>query len=252
MSDDISYLLQQWEYNPENTVRLIIADDGRQVMQLRLPLGIEQYELDGRPDGERPFGKHSVLEEIIDRCEEFVAEHLEDGGFSIDHDDFVLLQNETILFYYRYSLLFALGDFDRTERDTSHNLEICSLVEKYCTNKEDQKSLLQYKPYIMRMNALSKSMIHLNLNHRADALETIENAINIINSMPEVDTPQFQFQRIKSLSSLRSTLKELKKQDVSELDVLQSELSQAVEEENYERAAELRDQILGLEDNAAE
>jgi len=36
--------------------------DGRPIMQVRTPLGIEQYELDGRPDGRHPHDMESVLD----------------------------------------------------------------------------------------------------------------------------------------------------------------------------------------------
>ena len=104
MGKDIAHFLHDWEYDPDNTVRFVDGDDGRQVLQVRLPLGMEQYELDGRPDGEEPFGRECVLDEIEFRIEKFIEKHGEDGGFSIDHDSFVLMQNEGILYYYRYLL----------------------------------------------------------------------------------------------------------------------------------------------------
>ncbi len=140
MSKDIAHLLEEWEYDPEETIRFVEGDHGRQVLQVRLPLGIEQYELDGRPDGARPYERESVLDEIESRLSKFVEENGEDGGYSIDHSDFALLQNEGILYYYRYLLLFQMGDYERTSKDTQHNLRLCNLVERYCTNKEDRTS----------------------------------------------------------------------------------------------------------------
>ena len=61
--------------------------------------------------------------------------------------------------------------------------------------------------------------------------------------MAEIDTPAFQFERIRSLKYLRSTLKQVLEQKVSPLDSLKRELDEAIQEENYERAAELRDRI---------
>ena len=131
MSEDLSALLQDWPYDPDNTVRTIIAEDGRKVMQVRLPLGIEQYELEGRPDGAEPFGHDTVVETLEERLSQYVEEHGSDEGFELDHDDAVLLQNEGVLFYYRYLLLFQTNDFERTTRDTEHNLRLCRLLERY-------------------------------------------------------------------------------------------------------------------------
>ncbi len=237
MSKDISQLLREWEFDSEKSVRIVTTDDGREVMQVRLPLGIEQYELDGRPDGMRPFGKSTMLEEFQERVRQA------SDDFRLGHDDFLLLSNEGILFYYRYLRLFQIGDYKRTARDTDHNMQLCDLVEKYCDENDDKKMLLQYKPYILRMNAISKAMMFLHQHLKTAAREILESAIESIRSLPEVDTPSFQFERIRSLDYLESALKQVhgKKPDV--VDALKEELAKAVDEEDYERAAVLRDRI---------
>lgn len=246
MGKDIAHFLRDWEYDSDNTVRFVDGDDGRQILQVRLPLGIEQYELDGRPDGEEPFGRESVLDEIEFRIEKFIEEHGEDGGFSIDHKSFESMQNEGILYYYRYLLLFQIGDYERTSRDTEHNLTICRLVEKYCTNKEDRNSLLQYKPYIIRVNALSRSMLALGNNDKPQALAVITSAIEEIESMPAISSIVHKFERERSLEQLRGTLEQLQKFKVGEVERLEARLEEAVANEDYEQAAKLRDKILHL------
>ena len=246
MGKDIAHLLSDWEYDPDSSVRFVDGDDGRQVLQVRLALGIEQYELDGRPDGVEPFGRETVLQEIEFRIEKFVNEHGEDGGFSIDRDSFILMQNEGILYYYRYLLLFQIGDYERTSRDTEHNLAICRLVEKYCTNKEDRNSLLQYKPYIIRVNALSRSMLSLANNDKEKALETISSAIEEIESSKAISSMVYKFEKDRSLEQLRGTLEQLKKFRVGEVERLEAQLEDAVANEDYERAVKLRDKILHL------
>jgi len=61
--------------------------------------------------------------------------------------------------YFRYLVLFQIGDFKRTVRDTEHNLKICDIVGNYAENEEDKKEILQYRPYILRMNAVSRACI---------------------------------------------------------------------------------------------
>ena len=68
MSQDISFLVQGWDYDPnEVTVRKITGLDGREKIQMRLDLGILQMETEGRPDGRRPFGRESLLEYHLER-----------------------------------------------------------------------------------------------------------------------------------------------------------------------------------------
>ena len=251
MNSDISGILNEWEFDSEENIRLITADDGREIMQVRLPLGIEQYELEGRPDGKKPFGKATALEEFQQRLDGYTAKHDSEEGFSISHEDFLLLQNEGVLFYYRYLLLFQIGDFKRTALDTEHNLKICRLVEKYCENGEDRKSILQYKPYILRVNAIARAMLSLREHVKLLAEEILEKAIQDIRNMPVIDTKTFDVEKKRSLTYLKSALTQVKKKDVDPVEKLKHDLKQAVEEENYERAAELRDRIYDLEGDEA-
>ncbi len=247
MSEDITHILNHWEYDPENPVRIIKADDGREVLQVRQPLGIEQYEMDGRPDGTRPEGMECIVDFYYGRLDEYRAANDTDKGFVINHEDFLKLQNEGIIYYYRYLILFQMGDFDRTVKDTDHNLKICDLVDQYATKESDKKEILQYRPYILRINAISKAMISLNQQLKSVAAQILESAIDLIQNMPTIETPAFKFEKLRSLHSLKSTLKQIIGKHGSPLDKLKEELNKAVEIENYERAAELRDQIEELE-----
>jgi len=252
MNGDITRIMSEWEYDSDNQIRIIQAEDGRQVLQVRQPLGLEQYELDGRPDGRHPFSRDTALEEFRARLENYIASHGSDDGFLLSHDDFAALQSEGVLFYFRYLVLFQIGDFIRTTRDTEHNLGLFSLVEKYAENDEDRKELLQYKPYVLRMNAISRAMISLHKEAKSSAEEILKNAISTIESMDEIDTPAFQFERVRSLNYLKATLKQIHDKKPSPAEILKSRLQEAVDEEDYEQAAVLRDKIRGLgEDESA-
>jgi hypothetical protein len=265
MSQDLSRLLQEWPYDPEHTVRIVAAEDGRTVMQVRLPLGIEQYELEGRPDGERPFGYDTAVAALEDRLSRHVEEHGSDEGFTIDHEDATVLHNEGVLFYYRYLLLFQENDFARTTRDTEHNLRLCNLLERYCPDEEDRNAVLQFKPYIVRMNAMARAMTALRKNMGEVARGVLENAVDEIDALTEIDSPAFRFEKVRSTNYLRATLQQIDEgelpaegeapfeapDDVSvgageQVSRLEAELQQAVEDENYERAASLRDRIREL------
>ncbi len=243
MSNDLSNIFDEWEYDPEDTMRIITASDGRRVLQVRLPLGIEQYELDGRPDGNNLFGKETVLAEYEGRLERHVETKGSEKGFFLDHEDSLLLQNEGVLFYYRYLLLFQLNDFERVSRDTAHNLRICELMERFAEDDEDKTNILQYKPYILRMNAMARAMTSIQGQLKEAAQSILEKAIEEINGMQEVDSPAFQFEKIRSVNYLNKALKQIQKQEPDPARKLEIELEEAVAEEDYERAAELRDKL---------
>jgi hypothetical protein len=246
MNSDISGLLSAWPYDPDQTIRIVTAEGGRGVLQVRLPLGLEQYEIEGRPDGVKPRGFESFLEEIESRLEAHIRQEKTDKDFSISHEDFLLLQGEGVLYYYRYLLLFQINDFERVARDTGHNLRICSLVEKYVASGEDRVSLLQFKPYIIRMNSVSRSMLLLQRNEKNRAQATIQEAMEYIRELPEMESPAFQFEKIRSLNYLKSALKQIEDRTDNSAEDVKRELELAIQEENYERAAELRDRLKEL------
>ncbi|HUX13104.1 MAG TPA: UvrB/UvrC motif-containing protein [Spirochaetia bacterium] len=247
MSKDLTGLLNEWPHDPEQTMRIIVADDGRSVLQVRLPLGIEQYELTGRPDGARPFDKETVLEELDDRLQRYRTEHGTDEGFTLSHEDCILLQSEGVLYYYRYLLLFQLNDFERVVADTDHNLLTCTMLEKYCENDEDKNAVLQYKPYILRMNAMARAMESIHEHLKETAQKILISAISEIESMEELESPAFQFERIRSLNYLRSALKQIDERPATDpRQMLETELTKAIEDEDYEKAAEIRDKIREL------
>lgn len=254
MDRDLTEILEDWRYDSDDQYRVIKARDGRRVLQVRQPLGIEQYELDGRPDGLRPFGKESVLMEMLDRldsCRTAGGAHGGDTGFRIDHDDFLRLQNEGILYYYRYLILFQMGDFERTVSDTMHNLQICDLVERFVQESDDQNEILQYRPYIIRMNAMAGAMLHLGAENSDGARGALQDAIDDIGALDEVDTPTYHYERLRSLQYLRTALQQIKARKPTVLERLNAALDKAVEQEAYERAAELRDRIHALQQRRA-
>jgi hypothetical protein len=244
---DITDLLREWEYDSDNTIRIIQAEDGRQVLQVRQPMGIEQYELDGRPDGRKPFGRDTALEEVQARLESWTTSHGSEDGFALSHEDFALLQGEGVLFYFRYLVLFQIGDYARTARDTDHNLALFGLVEKFSENEDERKELLQYRPYVVRMNAIARAMISLHKEMKGTAEDIITNAISAIEGMTEIDTPAFQFERVRSLNYLKATLKQIHEKTDAPGESLRAELAAAVEAEDYERAARIRDRMRELE-----
>ena len=246
MKIDISDLLNSWEYDPENCIRILRLNSNREVLQVRQPLGIEQYELEGRPDGKTLFKHGTALAEYLHKLEQHERKFHSDEGFKLNHSDYMLLRNESILYYYRYLLLFQLGEFERTVTDTEHNLKICELVEKFRQNKKDRQEILQYRPYILRINAIANAMISLQNKLKSVAKKILESAIDLIQTIPEIDTPEFKYEKSRSINYLKSTLDQIKDEDLTYIEQLEQELEEAVAIENYERAAEIRDQIKGM------
>lgn len=250
-SVDLSDFFHDWPYDEDQNVRFITASDGREIMQIRQPLGVEQYELDGRPDGRHPFEKDTVLDEYKNRYQTALAEGQE---FDISAQDFFKLREEGILFYFRYLALFQVGQYERVAVDTQHNLEICDLVEGFYAG-DDKGELLQYRPYIRRVNAIAKAMVSLADDEPANAKGELEKAYEEIETLKPVETPVFQFEKIRSLQHLKQVIDQVENASSGSSERatglkerLENELKSAVDNENYEDAARLRDRIRHLDD----
>jgi hypothetical protein len=269
MKIDITQVLKAWPYNPQHKIRIVKAQDDRKVIQLRLPLGIEQYELDGRPDGARPYGSGSALEEFEHRAREYADTHLCGDGFTISHEEYLELRGEAAQYYSRYLLLFQSGEFAKALRDALHNMRICSFVEKHVSSDRDQAVFSQYKPYIIWIYTISRLMLLLQAQDLRHAQLLLQEAIAEINNLASIDTPAFQHEKERSLRHLESALQQIDFRDegsssaqkdpeaevanqtsspyhymeAGSIQRLQEELKKAIYEEDYEKAALIRDRL---------
>jgi hypothetical protein len=243
---DLKALFEDWEYDPDNNLRLTALPDGRTVIQVRLPFGVEQYERDGRPDGERPHGRESVFDHHLARLRE-----AKDAGtepdFRLTHEDCAELFQEALTYYYRYLHLFQLQDWERTVRDTRRNIRLFDFVRAYADTEEDRVYLEQWRAYITRMNAVARAMLALKDNDYDRALDIVRASIARIESLSDHDNETFSHERRRSLLALREMAKQIDMhRPLNELEQLERELGKAVEAEEFERAAELRDRISNL------
>jgi len=249
MTQDISDLLNSWPFDPEKSIRRIDGLDGKTRLQVRLPLGIEQYELAGRPDGKRPNGFESLLDYYEMSLEQVRRSEGSDVGFSLSSSECHDLQEEGLLYYYRYLLCYQLGEYELVKRDTERNMRLFRFATRYAANHEDKKAFEQYWPYVIRMNATAQALQALGFGDRQTALKLLKQAKEEITSLPDVDTPLFAQERERSLAVLDETLENIEKtKPPSEKEQLEKLLEKAIAAENYEQAAKLRDMITRMKD----
>ena len=246
---DLKALLESWPYDPEDCVRVVTLADGRDVMQVRLPLGIEQYELDGRPDGQRPRNAESLLDHHLAQLDKAKAAGTE-SAFRLSPDDCIELFNEGVLYYYRYLHLFQMKDWPRTVRDTMRNLRLFDFIHRHAARDEDKHYLEQWRPYVLRISAIAAAMIQLDDHNHPNALAIIQTAAQTIESLPDVDDESYKYERHRSLEALHEFADQVEQTTpLTELQKLERQLLDAVTTERYERAAELRDRIRVMRDS---
>lgn len=253
MSDhaDLRALLDSWPYDPNDDTRVIQGADGREILQVRTPLGLEQYELDHRPDGRRPHGVDSEFTFHLDRFRHSQA-HAEEEPFVLNSADCAELIAESTLYYHRYLRLFQLQDWPRAIRDTARNLQVFDFVHRHAASTEDRDFLEKWRPYLVRMNGMAKVMLHMQRNRHADALATIELTIQEVEALESVDDEIFDSERECSLEVLRDLARQIQRdRPVSQAEQLERQLQGAIEAQEFERAAELRDHLRALKSKPA-
>lgn len=249
MSKDIRRILDGWDYRPDElSVRKIMGKDGKPKIQLRLDMGLLQMEIEGRPDGKRPYGKDSLLEHYQSVLKDHWRKFGTDEHFKLDSEDCLKLQQEAIQYYYRYLSSFQLKRFEDVERDTARNLKMFDVVKKYAAEQRDKQAFEQYRPYVIMMHTRAKGFIHLAQKDYEAALRCIEDGIQGIEQFFREYAREDLIEESTELSILRDWAEEIQEGKPRELrEHLEEQLRDAVENEKYEKAAFLRDRINQLD-----
>ncbi len=245
MTADISHILNDWPYKPgQVTARRTVGRDGREKIQLRLDMGLLQMDASGRPDGQRPHGCDSLLAHHESRLQRHREENGDEEGFSLGEADCELLRSEAVMYYHRYLAEFVLGDFEGVQRDTLRNLRLMDFCRKYAREESDRYVLEQYRPYVLMMCTRARAHIALRDNRPKAALAAVRKGIGKIESFYETFGERDMLGRSSEIAVLRATEKEIEsKIPVDPVQKLREQLAHAVENEQYERAAELRDRL---------
>lgn len=264
MRPDISDYLAEWPYDKDNDTRVIKGKDGKGKIQIRSEFGMSQFEIDGRPDGKRPFGKESLLEYYVGKLEAYKRINGIDIGFSLDSEVCEALGEESALIQQRYSGLMKLKDFERAARDTEHNLKIFDLMETYGEKNEDRLYFEAWRPRLIRANRDAKIQLCIQHEDYDKALEYANEAIRTLNdlnplfiqlsSIPVLKLhPVFAKRLEEALELFRRyipKIRKMKKENKPETEKKKDRLREAVAREDFETAARLRDEINELSEDS--
>jgi hypothetical protein len=246
MSLDLNTILKDWPHqNGSIKVRKIVGLDGREKLQLRIDLGVLQMEINGRPDGVRPYGCESLLDYHQRRAA--LAEEGE-NEYALTPEQCAELQQEGIQYYHRYLSLFQINDFLGVVRDTQRNLDLFDFVAEHTERDELAWTLQQFRPYVLMMNTRAKASICLGQGNFPQAIVEIEKGRDaIFDFFQKSNFPELAA-KSSEVHFLEEWLNEVKaKRPLSKIEIMQREMETAIAKELYERAAELRDAIRMLE-----
>lgn len=239
---DLDSLLGDWAYSHgEVTARRSHGSDGRPVLQLRIDLGVLQMEVTGRPDGSRPEGCETYLDAL--RAEKASAGE----GFDLDDDRCGEIDREFVQYYHRRVAWLALREFDQVVADADHTLALMDFTSAHAPSEDWVEDHEQYRPFVLFHRTQAAALGELQRTDPDAAVQAIDRGVRALNeAMADLsalfdddlsDDEAFDFQ--ERLAELRNSIQ----QEYELHDSLAEQLAEAVAQEQYERAAELRDRI---------
>lgn len=256
MSRDISNILDGWDYDPRQlSVRIVQGDDGQEKIQMRIDLGLRQMNMSGRPDGQRPEGFESWLEFYQARQQEHDAANPDSSPFSLDDVACARLMLEGVQYYHRYVSFWRLQKYELCARDTSRNLKLFRFVREYAPSDRERLQFDQYRPYVTMIHTRAVATPFIEMRDYEAAIKAIDAGINAINVFL---ADYQQSERAEECTELVE-LKKLRRQVLDQaprilpptadarLTRLRDQLHEAIENERYEEAAKIRDDIRAIE-----
>jgi hypothetical protein len=234
---DIDDLLADWPYQPgEIMARMVKAADGRELLQMRIDLGVLQMEVAHRPDGAKPNGAETYFDYLLSLT-------VEKG------DDYVLSQQECaeadrefVQFYHRRICWLALRKFQQAAKDADHTLAFMDFVKQHSPEEEWTLSHEQYRPFVMFHRVQAAALALLEKDGAESAISEINRGLDQFRTLYEqYDAPE-KFEEDEMVSRLRELQGSLR-EHYKVGRTLDEQLADAVASEQYELAARLRDEI---------
>jgi len=233
----IDDVLRQWPYESGRlSARLVIGEDGREVIQIRIDMGVMQLEVEGRPDGYRPGGAESYYDHLVSLA-------VQQG------DDFVLtdeqcaeIDREFIQFYHRRIAWLGLREYRRAAEDAEHTLGLMDFCHRYSPDEQWTLSHEQYRPFVLFHLTQARAMWKVEEGGPEAAIHELNEGLARFRAMYAEYDAEEQFEEDElagRLIDLRETMRE--EHQVGR--TLQERLADAVAAEQYELAARIRDEI---------
>jgi len=256
MAIDLTPIFSEWRHHPTDeskNVRCIQGVDGHLKIQVRVRCGVFQWEYEGRPDGGTPYGYPSLLEYYRQRFKDL--ERLEGSAASLRLTKAQVeeLSEEIMDYYQRRVLFFRLGEYERARGDALHNLGLMDVIRDHA---DDPEAILQHekwRAFVTMDRARADALVLCQKSSYTESLRAIDTGIEeISNYFRAQGREDFidMSQEIAALKDLKLQLRENYNIPLSRAEILESlreEQAKAIADEDYERAARLRDEISHFE-----
>jgi hypothetical protein len=234
---DIDTLLKNWEFRPgEVNARLIKARSGREVLQMRIDMGIVQMETELRPDGQRPGGADTFYDYLV-------SEAIREGdAFRLSQEQCVEADREFVQYYQRRLCWLSLREYRRAALDADHSLAFMDFVHRHSPDDEWTLSHEQYRPFVLFHRVQAGALAALEEGGPETAISEINSGLARFRDLFASYDAAEQYaddELVRRLEEMRESVRQ--RYEVGS--TLEERLAEAVRSEDYELAARLRDEI---------
>jgi hypothetical protein len=237
---DIDKVLQDWPFEEHRLrLRVVEASDGREVIQIRVELGVLQLETVGRPDGMDPEGCTSYLDHLYN------LDSQSKDSLRLTEEQCLETDREFLLYHYRRMCWDALGHGEEAMADLNHALSLLEFVQSRVQESPWIESHRQQclEAVYRRVRGIVRKSLRAGRTDRA--VQDLNDGIDRLKSLrvPAGDGPTSESRHVLLYAEKLLRLRQKLEDNVATPLDLEAQLAEAIKEERYEVAAQLRDRI---------
>jgi len=162
-------------------------------------------------------------------------------------EDCSKLQLEALQFHHRYICLLQLEDYGAVVRDTERNLKLFDFVEEHGRSEELAWSLQQFRPQVLMIDTRARATLKLKKDEFPAAISEIETGIERLREFYQKYSRHDLLEQSPEIQNLQHWLEEVNsRRPRSRREQLENDLHEAVKQEDYEKAARVRDALRNL------
>jgi hypothetical protein len=240
VTHDIDAALREWEFKPGIVqARLVEAGDGRQVIQMRVDLGVLQLETRDRPDRARPHGHATYFDYLRDQDR---AARRRGERFVLNDEQCQEADREFVQFYHRRICWLALRNYAHAIADADHTLAFMDFVREHSPGEEYTQAHEQYRGFVHFHRAEAAAALAVEKDNPEAAIDEVRAGLEKLRAFFASYDAEEQMEQDGMVQQLRKMERSLRNMHGIEA-TLREQLEQAVANEQYEVAAKLRDAL---------
>jgi hypothetical protein len=234
---NLDAVIREWAFEPGRpVVRRAIGDDGRDLLQMRVDMGILQLETTGRPDGEKPHGFATYYDYLVS------AAFQEGTDFALGEERRLEVDREFYQFYHRRICWLTLNEYGHAAADAEHSLRLMDFSSANATDREWALMHEQYRPFVMFHQVQAVALTKLQTDNPEGAVAAIDEGLVSLGELFTQHGADEHFDEdvfVVKLREMQTSIKSHFHLGPS----LAEQLAEAVAAEQYELAAKLRDRL---------